>query len=188
MWALFAIPANQSFPLKTSATTHTQSFLPQLWILRVSICCQNARVQWEEVKKKSDDEEGKKQREQINSHSHGADCCPRWAWPCWHHGAGQSPIRRPLQASGLFLPSLIPYSLLSCCLFLLFLIPAFLTSFLLPFYTLSLSLETIIWPGAPTFVTCAKLLLKKSTNQQKLSIFLTFMPEKRFSKHTFSQV
>ena len=39
-----------------------------------------------------------------------------------------------------------------------------------------------------TFVTCAKLRLKKSTNQQKLSILLTFMPEKRFSKHTFSQV
>ena len=31
-------------------------------------------------------------------------------------------------------------------------------------------------------MTCAKLRLKKSTNQQKLSIFLTFMPEKRFSK------
>ena len=29
-------------------------------------------------------------------------------------------------------------------------------------------------------MTCAKLLLKKSTNQQKLSIFLTFMPEKVF--------
>ena len=33
-----------------------------------------------------------------------------------------------------------------------------------------------------------KTTTKKSTNQQKLSIFLTFMPEKRFPKHTFSQV
>ena len=37
----------------------------------------NARVQGEEGRKKSDEEEGKKQREQLNSHSHGADCCPR---------------------------------------------------------------------------------------------------------------
>ena len=42
MRALFAIPANQSFPLKTSATTHTQSFLPQLWLFRVSLRCQCA--------------------------------------------------------------------------------------------------------------------------------------------------
>ena len=41
-----------------------------------------------------------------------------------------------------FLPSLIPYSLSSCCLFLLFFIPAFLTSFLPIFlYSLSLSLS-----------------------------------------------
>ena len=33
-----------------------------------------------------------------------------------------------------------------------------------------------------------KTTTKKSTNQQKINIFLTFMPEKRFSKHTFSQV
>ena len=33
-----------------------------------------------------------------------------------------------------------------------------------------------------------KTTAKKSTNQQKLIIFLTVMPEKRFSKHTFSQV
>ena len=33
-----------------------------------------------------------------------------------------------------------------------------------------------------------KTTAKKSTNQQKSSIFLTSMPEKRFSKHTFSQV
>ena len=47
----------------------------------------HARVQREEGRKKSDEEEGKEQREQLNSHSHGADCCPRWAWPCWHHDA-----------------------------------------------------------------------------------------------------
>ena len=51
----------------------------------------------------------------------------------------------------------------------------------------------IIWPGAPIFVTSAKITekkerKKKSTNQQWFSIFLTFMPEKHFSKRTFSQV
>ena len=35
---------------------------------------------------------------------------------------------------------------------------------------------------------CKTTAKKKSTNQQKFSIFLTSMPEKRFSKHTFSQV
>ena len=90
MWALFAIPLNQSFPLKTSATTHTQSFLPQLWLFRVSLRCHCAcPVRLEEGRKKSDEEEGKKQRERLNSHSHRADCCPRWAWPCWHHDAGR---------------------------------------------------------------------------------------------------
>ena len=47
---------------------------------------------------------------------------------------------------------------------------------------------TIIWPGAPTSLICAKLRPKRSTSQQKIIIFLTFRPEKRFSKHTFSQV
>ena len=70
---LFAIPANQSFTLKTSATTHIQSFLPQIWLFRVSVCYQCACP----VRrgKKEEEKEGKKQREQLNSHSHGADCC-----------------------------------------------------------------------------------------------------------------
>ena len=43
-------------------------------------------------------------------------------------------------------------------------------------------------PLGPHFRDLYKTTAKRSTNQQKLSIFLTFMPEKHFSKHTFSQI
>ena len=115
MCALFAVPANQFSPLKTVRQRRQRRHTPRAFCLNFGFFAfqfaVNARVQWEEGRKKSDEEDGKKQRERLNSESHGADCCPRWAWPCSVTSRCWSPIRRPLQASGFFLPSLIPYSL-----------------------------------------------------------------------------
>ena len=100
----------------------------------------NARVQWEEGRKKSDEEEGKKQRERLNSHSHGADCCPRWAWPCWHHEAGHRyVVHYSCQVSSFlqwFLAPCHPVVFSYCSSFP----PSSPPSFL-PFYILSLPLS-----------------------------------------------
>ena len=98
----------------------------------------NARVQREEGRKKSDEEEGKKQREQLNSHSHGADCCLRSAWPS---GITMLVTDTSSTTGVRFLPSfvgsLLPVILLSFLTVLRSRLPHLLPSYL---FTFSLSL------------------------------------------------
>ena len=54
---------------------------------------------------------------------------------------------------------------------------------------LDVTMNNLTW--APTFATCAKLRGEgggESTNQQKIFIFLTFIPVTSFSTHIFSPV
>ena len=123
MWAQLAIPANQYFPLKTSATTHTQSFLPQLWLFsRFSLLSVRVSSEKREERRVT----RKKGRSSENNLIRTA----------------MVQTTAPDEPGVRFLPSLIPYSLTFCCLFLLFFIPEFLTSSFLPFYIpISLSLS-----------------------------------------------